>query len=100
MGRGNLAASLYRMGRFGASGRKRALDRRAGGRDDGAMEKLEEKLAHLERLTDELSDVVARQADEIATLRRRVEMLMSREAEREADAGSHIFTGQEKPPHY
>ncbi|MEZ5715344.1 MAG: SlyX family protein [Paracoccaceae bacterium] len=64
------------------------------------MEKLEEKIAHLERTVDELSGVVAGQAGEIATLMRRVEMLMHREAQREAGEGSHIFTGQERPPHY
>ncbi|MDQ2091701.1 SlyX family protein [Marimonas arenosa] len=64
------------------------------------MERLEEKLAHLERIVDELSDVVARQEGEIETLKRRVGMLMQREAEREADTGQHVFTGQERPPHY
>lgn len=64
------------------------------------MEKLEEKIAHLDRVVDDLSDIVAKQADEITTLKRRVEMLMSREAEREADQGNHVFTGQERPPHY
>ncbi|KAA0912204.1 SlyX family protein [Aquicoccus porphyridii] len=64
------------------------------------MDRLEEKIAHLERSVDDLSEIVTRQADDIATLRRRVEMLMQREAEREADQGSHVFTGQEKPPHY
>ena len=64
------------------------------------MEKLEEKLAHLERVADDLSEIVARQEAEITALRRRVDMLMQREAEREADQGSHVFTGQEKPPHY
>ena len=64
------------------------------------MEKLEEKIAHLERVADDLSEVVARQEGEIATLKRRVAMLMEREAQREADAGQHVFTGQEKPPHY
>ncbi|WP_137701846.1 SlyX family protein [Marimonas lutisalis] len=64
------------------------------------MEKLEEKIAHLERVVDDLSGVVARQAEDITVLKRRVEMLMQREAERETDQGSHIFTGQERPPHY
>ncbi|KPP86103.1 MAG: SlyX protein [Rhodobacteraceae bacterium HLUCCO07] len=58
------------------------------------------KIAHLERSVDDLSEIVTRQADDIAMLKRRVEMLMQREAEREADQGSHVFAGQEKPPHY
>ena len=64
------------------------------------MEHLEEKIAHLEKTLDELNSIVVRQAGEIDVLTRRVAMLMSREAEREADQGSHIFTGQERPPHY
>lgn len=64
------------------------------------MKHLEEKLAHLERMVDELSDVVSRQEGEISTLKRRVGMLMDREAGREADGRSHVFTGQERPPHY
>ena len=64
------------------------------------MDRLEEKIAHLERMVDDLSGVVAAQTREIDALVRRVEMLMRREAEREAGDGSHIFTGQERPPHY
>ena len=64
------------------------------------MEHLEEKIAHLEKTLDELNSIVVRQAGEIDVLTRRVAMLMQREAEREADQGSHIFTGQERPPHY
>ncbi|WP_322865300.1 SlyX family protein [Aquicoccus sp. G2-2] len=65
------------------------------------MEQLEEKIAYLERVVDDLSTIVARQEGEIARLTRRMGMLMRREAEREADAGSHLFTGQDRPPpHY
>lgn len=63
-------------------------------------EKIEERLAHLERTVDDLSDVVARQAIEIDRLNRHTAMLMKREAEREADGGGgHVF-GDERPPHY
>ncbi|MDU8928502.1 SlyX family protein [Alisedimentitalea sp. MJ-SS2] len=63
---------------------------------------LEEAIAHLTRVTEELSDVIARQEGEIAVLKRRVEMLMRREGEREAAGGSsHVFAGDEPPPpHY
>jgi len=60
----------------------------------------EERLAHLIRAVDDLSDVVARQDRDIATLTRRVEMLMQREASREADAGAAVVMGNERPPHY
>ena len=45
---------------------------------------LEEKVAHLIRAVEDLSDVVARQAGEIAGLERRVRLLMERAAEEEA----------------
>jgi SlyX protein len=45
---------------------------------------LEEKVAHLIREVQDLSDVVARQAGEIAGLERRVRLLMERAAEEEA----------------
>ena len=61
---------------------------------------IEERLAHLERLTDELNEVVAKQAKEIDRLTRHVRMLMEREAAREADGGGGVVLGDEKPPHY
>ncbi|MEM9438318.1 MAG: SlyX family protein [Pseudomonadota bacterium] len=62
------------------------------------MSKIEEKLAHLERVTDELSEVIARQDAEIARLTKQVQMLMEREAGREAEGG--VILGDERPPHY
>lgn len=61
---------------------------------------LEERLAHLERLTEELSGVVAKQASEIDRLVARVALLMEREAGREAEGGGGIVLGDERPPHY
>jgi SlyX protein len=63
-------------------------------------EKIEERLAHLERLADELSDIVARQSDEIDALTRKVAMLAQREAMREAEGTGGIVLGDERPPHY
>jgi SlyX protein len=61
--------------------------------------RIEEELAHLRRITDELSDVVARQEGEIARLSRQVALLMERAAEVEAaESGGAVFA--EKPPHY
>lgn len=59
---------------------------------------LEERLAHLERAVDDLSDVAARQAREIEALTRRVALLMDREADREADAGRTVPI--DRPPHW
>ncbi|WP_299878063.1 SlyX family protein [uncultured Sulfitobacter sp.] len=64
------------------------------------MEKLEEQIAHLTRTVEELSDIVATQAEEIVTLNRRVHMLMQREGEREAQGGGSVVIGDERPPHY
>ena len=61
---------------------------------------IEERLAHLERLADELNEVVAGQAQEIDRLTARVAMLMEREAMREADGSGGVIVGDEKPPHY
>lgn len=62
--------------------------------------RIEEEMAHLGRLVEELSDVVARQDAEIARLTRRVEMLMAREAEREVEAGGTLPLADQKPPHW
>ncbi|MCR8827850.1 SlyX family protein [Pseudosulfitobacter koreensis] len=64
------------------------------------MEQLEEQIAHLIRTVDDLSDVVARQEGEIATLTRRVHMLMQREGERESQTTGGAVIGDERPPHY
>lgn len=63
-------------------------------------EKIEERLAYLERTVDDLSEIVAKQSLTLDKMTRRVGMLMEREAAREADGGGgHVF-GDEKPPHY
>ena len=64
------------------------------------MQQIEEKLAHLIRTVDDLSDIVARQEKEIALLTYRVQMLMEREAQRENTADGQIFLGDERPPHW
>jgi len=61
---------------------------------------LEEKIAHLTRTVDEVSDIVARQEREIERLTHRVKMLMEREASREYDAGGSIPLADQKPPHW
>jgi SlyX protein len=61
---------------------------------------IEERIAHLQRVTEELSEVVARQDAEIARLTRRVELIMAREAEREFAAGGGVPLADQKPPHW
>ena len=61
---------------------------------------IEERLAHLERMVEELSGVVATQGSEIAALKQKVALLVGREAEREAAGGGGVVLGDERPPHY
>ena len=64
------------------------------------IDPVEERLAHLERLADDLSEVVARHARDIDLLQRRVDILLRREAERvEAETGGPVTPG-ESPPHW
>ena len=60
---------------------------------------LETRVADLIRTADDLSDIVATQSREIDRLTRRVEMLMQREAEREADGGA-LPLADKPPPHW
>jgi SlyX protein len=60
---------------------------------------LEEKVAHLIRAVEDLSDVVARQATEIAGLERRVRLLMERAAEEEVLRGTSPEANV-RPPHW
>ena len=64
------------------------------------MEKLEEQIAHLTRTVEDLSEIIARQEDEITTPNRRVHMLMQREGERDLAGGGGVVIGDERPPHY
>jgi SlyX protein len=60
---------------------------------------IEERVAHLLRAVDDLSDIVARQEREIATLTRQVRMLIEREAEREAGL-AEAPAANVPPPHW
>lgn len=61
---------------------------------------LETRIAHLERTIDDLSDVLARQDNEIRTLTRRLNVILEREAEREMSNSDGITLGNQKPPHW
>jgi SlyX protein len=60
---------------------------------------LEERVAHLIRTVEDLSDVVAAQSRAIDTITRRVQMLMEREAERES-MGMGSAEANVPPPHW
>ncbi|MDF0603147.1 SlyX family protein [Psychromarinibacter sp. C21-152] len=68
--------------------------------DETRIDALEEQLAHLQRVVDDLSEVIARQSAEIDRQTRRVAMLMEREAEREAETASSVPLADQTPPHW
>jgi SlyX protein len=66
--------------------------------DDQTLERLETRIAFLERANSELSDVVFRQQQEIQALATKLREVLERlSAEREEAAGG---PEQERPPHY
>ena len=72
-------------------------------RTEGTMAhetELEERVAHLTRAVEDLSDIVTKQGAEIDRLTRQMAMVLRREAEREAEGGGGIVLGDERPPHY
>ncbi|MGE0189313.1 MAG: SlyX family protein [Steroidobacteraceae bacterium] len=67
--------------------------------DNELLERLELKLAYLERASHELSDVVYRQQRELNELRARVQALSTRVAE--SSQQQHPYNEEEeRPPHY
>lgn len=61
------------------------------------MDKIEERLAHLIRANDELSDVVTEQGRTIERLEKQVRFLLERAR---ADEDGGVFVGDERPPHW
>lgn len=61
---------------------------------------LEEQIAHLIRTVDDLSDVVARQDREIERLTRRMQLLIDRAVEQDAETGGGIPLIDQRPPHW
>ena len=62
------------------------------------IEAAEEQIAHLIRLTEDLSAIVAKQADRIDLLERLVAMLVDRVGGPQDDGG--VFLGDQRPPHW
>jgi len=60
----------------------------------------EERIAHLTRAVEDLSDIVRAQGLEIDRLTARMVRLMEREAERELDAGGTAPLADQRPPHW
>ena len=61
---------------------------------------IEEQIAHLTRTVEDLSDVIARQDQQITRLTHQVTLLIERAAEAELQASGGEVLGSERPPHY
>tara|TARA_R110002073_G_scaffold7506_11_gene42799 strand:- start:46 stop:252 length:207 start_codon:yes stop_codon:yes gene_type:complete len=61
---------------------------------------LQEKIAHLTRAVDDLSDIVREQGTLLDQQSRRLRILLEREAEREAEAGTPVPLTDQRPPHW
>jgi SlyX protein len=68
--------------------------------DKNRITELEIQLSHITRTTEELSEIVAEQAQRLELAEKRIEMLMQRAAEAEAEAMSGIAVGDKPPPHW
>jgi SlyX protein len=64
------------------------------------QDRMEEQMAHLSRAVDDLSEMLRAQAARLDRLERRLALLLEREAEREADAGSSVLLADQRPPHW
>ncbi len=63
-------------------------------------QELEEQVAHLLRMVDDLSDEVARQGKALDRAERRIAMLMERLAEAEVAEGGSVPLADQRPPHW
>ena len=67
---------------------------------DTQRQDLEERIAHLTRVVDDLSDIVADQANRLDQAERRLAMVMQREAQREVAEGGTVPLADQRPPHW
>lgn len=68
--------------------------------NDTRLTHLEEHIAHQDALLEELNEVVTDLRNELDTLNRRVEMLLKRAAEQEADNMQSPALADQRPPHW
>jgi SlyX protein len=64
------------------------------------QDRMEEQMAHLSRAVDDLSEMLRAQTARLDRLERRLALLLEREAEREAEAGSSVLLADQRPPHW
>lgn len=68
--------------------------------DSNHIINLETQLAHITRIVEDLSDIVADQTKRLERAEQRIEMLMQRAAEDEAAMVSGEIIGDQRPPHW
>ena len=68
--------------------------------DPDRITELEIQLAHATRLAEELSDIVADHAKRLELAEKRIQMLMERAAEAEAQGLSGEVVSDQPPPHW
>jgi len=61
---------------------------------------LEIKLSEVTKLSEELSDIVAEQANRLDIAERRIQLLMERAAQDEANSSNGITINDNLPPHW
>jgi SlyX protein len=61
---------------------------------------LEIKLSEATKLSEELSDIVAKQANRLDIAERRIQLLMERAAQDEANSSNGITINDNLPPHW
>ena len=61
---------------------------------------LEIKLSEATKLSEELSDIVAKQANRLDIAERRIQLLMERAAQDEANSSNGITISDNLPPHW
>ena len=61
---------------------------------------LEEQIAHLTRMVEDLSEELARQGKTLDVAERRITLLMQRAAEAESEQGGTIPLADQRPPHW
>ena len=67
---------------------------------DADLTRLEEQIAHLARMVEELNEVVTTRSAEIDRLTRLVHALTERLAEPQEAAGGSVLLADRKPPHW
>ena len=61
---------------------------------------IEEKLSHIMKSLDELSDIVAKHETTITLSTSRIEKLMKKKKKKELEGGGAAYFQDDKPPHY